>query len=254
MTYPQFTPYPPSMVDNIAYAQQLADQIMRNNPLVNAVIPKGLMKWYGNYTNVDGSKVNFLWIGEFLPADPNMGGVAQRGFSLVRDDPTHMTAISMYDRNPASPLRQTIAVTSWDGQALLGESRNKGGISFPRQQIPMNKVDGITANFAKTNTTTVWTLFEGRYSGTGVVMHYKLWALTDAGVTAQVRMHSIDGAVDVVGPWHPVPASGNVIFDTTMDVSAFRGHLDAQVYVEAQVLTGTGFIYCACSALTVYSD
>jgi hypothetical protein len=253
MTYPQFTPYPPSMIDNIEYAQQLADAIMRNNPLVNAVIPYGLMKWYGNYTDVGGSPVNFLWVGEFLPADPNLGK-PQKGFSLVRDDSTHSSAIAMFDRSPGTPLRQTISVSSWDGQPMLGESRNKGGISFPRQQIPMNKVDGFTANFAKTNSTSVGALFEGRYSGTGVVMHYKLWGLSDAGVTGQIRMRSTDGSIDIPGPWHAIPVSGNQIFDQTMDISAVRGHLDVNVYVEAQVLSGAGLIYCACSALTVYSD
>jgi hypothetical protein len=254
MTFPQFTPYPPSMVDNIAYAQQLVDQIMRNNPLINAVIPSGLMKWYGNYQNPDGSPVNFLWIGEFLPGDPNMGNKPQKGFSLVRDDGSHSSAISMLDGNPATPLRQTLTLSSWDLQPLLRESRTSGGVNFPRQQIPMNKTDGFTANWPKTNTTSVFAICEGRLSGTGNTLHYKLWAASDSGVTGQVRVRVTDGSTTVVSPWGAVPSSGNVIFDSTMDITLLRGHLDANIFVEAQVLSGSGFVYCTPAAMSVYSD
>src|SRR3954463_6681312 len=103
MTYPQSTPYPPSMVDNIAYAQDVVDKIMRNNPLVGAVIPNGLMKWYGNYTNPAGREVFFLWLGVFSPGDPTVGGKPRRGFSLVRDDGTPSSALALFARTPAGP-------------------------------------------------------------------------------------------------------------------------------------------------------
>jgi hypothetical protein len=125
-------------MDNILYAQGLADQIMRNNPLVNAVVSRGLMKWYGNYQNPDGSPVNFLWIGEFLPSDPNLGNRPQKGFSLVRDDSTHSSAINLYDKSPGTPLKQTLTLGSADGQPMMDESRNQGGWSFPRVFFPVN--------------------------------------------------------------------------------------------------------------------
>lgn len=253
MTYPQFTPYPPSMIDNLQYTQQLADAIMRNNPLVNAVVPYGLMKWYGNYTDVDGSPVNFLWIGEFLPSDPNMGGKAQKGFSLVRDDSTHSSAIAMYDRNPATPLRQTLTVSSWDNQPMLSESRSQGGISFPRQQIPMGRADGSYTQFPQTANTTVSTLMEGRLSGTGNTLHYRIWGNSDPTSSGQVRMRVTDGAISIVGAWHTIPLNGNAIFDSTIDITAVRGHLEANVYMEAQVTSASGKVYCSQIVLTVYS-
>lgn len=253
MTYPQYTPYPPSVIDNIAYTQSLADAIMRNNPLVNAVVPYGLMKWYGNYFNPDGSPVNFLWIGEFLPSDPNLGNRPQKGFSLVRDDSSRASAFSMYDRSPGTPLRQTISLGSWDGQPMLSESRAQGGVSFPRQQLVLGRTDGSYTQFPQTPNTAVTSLAEGRMSGTGNTLHYRIWGVSDATTSGQVRMHLIDGATDVVGPWHAIPTNGNQIFDTTMDVSAFRGHNEANIYMEAQVLTGTGRVYCSPVVCSVYS-
>lgn len=254
MTYPQFTPYPPSMIDNIAYAQQLVDQIMRNNPLINAVVPSGLMKWYGNYQNPDSSPVNFLWIGEFLPTDPNMGNKPQKGFSLVRDDGSHSSAISMFDGSPGTPLRQTLTLSSWDGQSLLRESRASGGTNFPRQQVPLGKTDGFTANYPKNNSTSSVAVCEGRLSGTGNTLHYRLWGLSDAGVTGQIRIRVVDGSTVINGPWNAIPSSGNVIFDSTMDISGVRGHLDATIFVDAQVLSGSGFVYVTPIVVSVYSD
>lgn len=253
MTYPQFTPYPPSMVDNVLYAQELADRIMRNNPLVNAVVPSGLMKWYGNYQNPDGSQVNFLWIGEFLPGDPNLGGKPQKGFSLVRDDSTHSSALALYDRTPGSPLRQIITLGSWDGQTIMDESRNQGGVAFPYQQIPTNRSDGQYTTFPKTASASPASLVEGRFSGTGCTLHYRIWGNSDAGVTGQVRIRCVDGALNVVGPWHAIPAAGNLIFDTTMDVTTLRGHRDINVLMEAQVLSGAGNVYCSLVVLNNYS-
>jgi hypothetical protein len=254
MTYPQFTPYPPSMADNIAYTQQLADAIMRNNPLVNAVIPNGLMKWYGNYQNPDSSQVNFLWIGEFLPADPNMGGKAQRGFSLVRDDSTHSSAISMLDPSPGVPLKQIVTISSYDNKPMLSESRNQGGISFPYQQIPMGRTDGISSAFPHTSNTTVSSLAEGRFSATGYQLHYRLWALTDSGVTAQVRVRVQDGATVVTGAWNSVPSAGNLIFDFNLDITPVRGNKDVNVFVEAQVLSGAGNVYCSPIVMSCFSS
>jgi hypothetical protein len=253
MTYPQSTPYPPSMADNIAYAQDVVDKIMRNNPLVGAVIPNGLMKWYGNYTNPDGSKVNFLWIGEFFPGDPNLGGKPQRGFSLVRDDGTHSSALALFDRNPSGPLVQTISIGSWDGQPILQESRSQGGMSFPRQQIPLGRSDGIFANYPKCPSASLTAMMEGRFSGVGDTLHYRIWALSDSGTTGQIRIKVQDGATVIAGPWNAIPSAGNQIFDATIDVTSVRGHLDASIFLEGQTLSGAGAIYGTVLALTNYS-
>jgi hypothetical protein len=241
------------MVDNVEYAQRLVDSILRNNPLVNAVVPSGLMKWYGNYQNPDTSPVNFLWIGEFLPSDPNMGGRPQKGFSLVRDDPSRSSAIAMFDRSPGTPLVQTISIGSWDGQPLIDESRNQGGQSFPRQQVPLGRADGSYTNYPYTSSTSISTLMEGRFSGNGNTLHYRLWGITPAGVAGQVRLRLVDGATVVTSPWNAIPANGNQIFDSTMDVSAFRGHKDAIIYLEGQVTSGAGNVYCSPIVISVYS-
>lgn len=254
MTYPQYTPYPPSAIDNIKYAQQLADQIMRNNPLINAGIPSGLMKWFGNYTNPDGSKVNFLWIGEFLPGDPNLGGKPQRGFSLVRDDQTHSSALALFDRTPGTPLVQTISIYGYDGQPILEESRNQSGQTFPYQQIPLNKTDGFNANYPKTSSTSIVSLMEGRFSGSGATLHYRVWGITDSGTTGQWRLRVVDGATVILSPWNTLPSAGNVIVDTTMDVSAIRGHKDVNIYLEAQTTGGAGFVYAQPIALSNYGS
>lgn len=252
MTYPQYTPYPPSFLDNVSYAQELADKIMRNNPLINAGIPSGLMKWFGNYTNPDGSKVNFLWIGEFLPGDPNMGGKPQRGFSLVRDDQTHSSALALFDRTPGTPLVQTISIYGYDGQPLLEESRNQSGLAFPYQQIPTGRTDGFYTTYPNTPNTSITSLVEGRFSCTGPTMHYKIWGNSDAGTTGQVRIRCTDGSTTIVSPWGAIPSAGNVFFDSTFDITTLRGHKDVNVFMEAQVLTGAGKVYCSLIALSNY--
>jgi len=254
MTYPQFTPYPPSMADNIAYAQDLVDKIMRNNPLVNAVIPNGLMKWYGNYQNPDSSQVNFLWIGEFLPADPNMGNKPQKGFSLVRDDSTRSSAISLYDGNPGTPLKQTLSISSHDGQGMLLESHDQGGQAFPYQQIPTGRVDGLKSQYPQINSTSISPILEGRFSATGAQLHYRFWALTDSGVTGQVRIKVVNGATIITTPWTSIPSAGNVITDAFLDITSIRGVRDASVYVEGQVLSGVGNVYCSLIALSNFSS
>jgi hypothetical protein len=160
----------------------------------------------------------------------------------------------MYDRNPGTPLRQTISMASWDGFPIMTESRPEGGIAFPRQQIPMNRADGIFTQFPHTANTSVTTLFEGRFSGTGTQLHARLWGASDAGVTGEVRVRCVDGSTVVTGPWNAIPAAGNVVFDSVIDVTALRGHLDTNIFVDAHVLTGSGNVYCAVPAMTNYSD
>lgn len=240
MTYPQFTPYPPSVVDNIQYAQDLADAIMRNNPLVGAVIPSGLMKWYGNYTNPDGSKVNFLWIGEFLPADPNMGGRPQKGFSLVRDDGTHSTAFSLFDHSPGTPLKQTMSLFSYDGQAMLDESRNQGGWSFPGLWFPMYPNSLQLSAWPQRNSGSadvVW----GQCSAVGHMLDVQTQIITDAGVSATLTVRADDGlGHTVTGTPHVVGGSSNTGFLDTLDISSMRGAKVFTAYVNLNITAGGG--------------
>jgi hypothetical protein len=240
MTYPQFTPYPPSMIDNIGYAQQLADAIMRNNPLINAVVPSGLMKWYGNYQNPDGSPVNFLWIGEFLPSDPNMGGKPQKGFSLVRDDSTHSSAMALYDKSPGTPLKQTLTISSWDGQPLLDEARGAGGQSFPRMWFPMGGVSFNLPAWPQLNSGTR-DLCWGQFSAIGHLIDVQPWAITDAGVSATYTVRADDGAGHVVtGPPHLLTGSGNSTWLDTLDISSMRGAKIVTAYLNVNITAGGG--------------
>jgi hypothetical protein len=240
MTYPQFTPYPPSMADNIAYAQSLADSIMRNNPLVNAVIPSGLMKWYGNYQNPDGSQVNFLWIGEFFPADPNMGGKPQKGFSLVRDDGSRMSAINLFDKAPGTPLTQTLTVTSYDGQPLLDESRNTGGQSFPRLYFAMPGASYVLPAWPQI-TTGSRDLCWGQTSAIGHLIDVQAWGVTDAGVSATYTVRADDGNGHVVtGPPHNLTGGSNVAWLDTIDISSMRGAKIVTVYLNCSITAGGG--------------
>lgn len=256
MTYPQTTPYPPSAMDNILYAQTLADSIMRNNPLVNAIVPKGLMKWYGNYQNPDGSPVNFLWIGEFLPADPNLGNRPQKGFSLVRDDSTHSSAISLYDKSPGTPLKQTLTLFSYDNAALLDESRNQGGWSFPRINFALQPASLNLPAWPLINSGSrdiMW----GQVSAVGHNISAQLWGITDAGVSATYTLRADDGAGHVVtGPPHALPGGSNTAWVDTLDITSMRGAKVVTVYFNCNITAGgggAGNAYGLCQSAACYS-
>lgn len=255
MTYPQTTPYSPSALDTVLYAQNLADSIMRNNPLVNAIVPKGLMKWYGNYQNPDGSPVNFLWIGEFLPADPNMAGRPQKGFSLVRDDSTHSSAIAMLDGNPGTPLKQTLTLSSYDGKPMLSESRNTGGISFPRNYFAMwpNSLQLPAWPQVFTGSRNLW---GGQVSATGHIVGVTMQIVTDAGVsgTCQMRIDDGNGNGTLLGSVHSVGGSANSTFYEEIDITSLRGLKSINVYVDASQTAGTGGVYVLVHNAVCYSS
>ena len=80
---PTSYPSPPSLFQAVQETQRVARQILRSNPLANAVTTYGLMKWVGRY-----NQGSYLWIGEFFPADPNQldpsgHALPQMGFSPV---------------------------------------------------------------------------------------------------------------------------------------------------------------------------
>lgn len=165
------TPYMPresTIVDAVAETRRIADQVMRNNPLVDAIVSRGLTKFRGNYGG------DFAWFGEFLPADRNQldefGNIQpQRGISFVRDDPLHNSAFSMYDLDPRAgvPLRQRIYMHDADGKPLLWEGYN-GGRAFPDAALVMYQREIIDPNGVQTGSDVIVFSGEGNLTGTRV--------------------------------------------------------------------------------------
>lgn len=225
-----FNPYAPrdqSAVDIIQYARRAIDEMARSNPLQNAVVSSGLIKWIGNYTNSGNpDKINFLWIGEFLPADPDMGGRAQRGFSLVRDDSRGgRSAIAMYDPSPDagnSGLRQVLIFSSGDGKRLFEESRD-GGQRFPEENLWMGVIGDTTALWSATPNGTFATLWEGRASLVGNRIFYRVFCSNDTGVSSEHRMRVTLSSGDVVSTTHTLGSGLQEVFDSSVDISAGRG-------------------------------
>lgn len=135
----EYTPRSTNIVDAIAETKRITEAALRSNPLRNAIIDDGLMKWRGNYAG--GLNGAFLWIGEFFPRD-GLLNKPQRGFLLTRDDPKHARVLWVYDdqaeaTNPIDkPLRQQMTMHDADDAPILRESR-KGGVQFPWSHIPL---------------------------------------------------------------------------------------------------------------------
>lgn len=225
-----FNPYAPrdqSAVDVIQYVRRAIDEMTRSNPLQNAVVSSGLIRWIGNYTNSGNpDKINFLWIGEFFPADPNMGGRAQRGFSLVRDDSRGgRSAIAMYDPTPnagGSGLRQVLIISSGDGQRMFEESRD-GGQRFPEDPQWMGPIGDSAQLWPGTNAAGFSTLWEGRVSIVGNKLRYRVFSYNDAGVASESRMRVELSGGDVSGTTHVLGVGAQTVFDSEVDISAGRG-------------------------------
>lgn len=121
----QYTPRRADLVDALADVRRVSDATVRANPLRNAVVDDGLMRWRGKYGD------DFLWVGEILPADPT-DGEPQRAFVLNRDDPIGAPAFSMYDfaPQPGGPLRQRVVQEDADGRTMFREGTD-GGVAWP---------------------------------------------------------------------------------------------------------------------------
>lgn len=230
MTSPeQYTPRNISALDAIAAAKRTADAILRSNPLTGAVVSHGLMKWIGNHLDGSGNKINFLWIGEFFPADTTMGGIAQRGISMVRDDSTGgQSAFALYDHDPGGGglgLRQTIHWGSLDAKRLYSEARN-GGQQWPQSNVAMGTVSNDIGDWTRTSVVAdnVWrTLAEGRVNVVGKHLIGRYWAATTGGCIGEFRVLVEGAAGDIVGPTNPLGANLNTVFEDQLDVSSERG-------------------------------
>lgn len=239
------TPREPDAIDVLHYTREVVERILRNNPLTDAVVSRGLIKFYGNYVSGGGpDKINFLWIGEFFPGDPNIAGTPpQRGFSLVRDDSRGgVSAIAMYDAFPdATPgLKQCLFFTSGDGFRLMHESRD-GGQQWPQELVPMGALGSSTAEwpFVTDNSPAWGSIFEGRMNGIGNLAHYRFFAATTGGCTANFRFRVEGVGGDVVSATHSLAANTSGVFEGTVNVAASRGST-VTVRWEGQRTNGVG--------------
>jgi hypothetical protein len=221
--------------------------MLRNNPLHNAAVDSGLMKWFGNYQKSDGTgKIAYLWIGEFLPRDVNLDGdPPQKGIVMFRDDSRGATdefAFALYDHSPSVPggLKQTIHWNSGDGQQLFRESRD-GGQSWPWQNIQMGARDSDLALWPGTNSGSFSTIYEGQFSVVGNFIHFRMWGATTGGSNGQLRLRCESGGAeaDAVSATYALGVNANDVFEAQLDVSAFRGRT-VRCYWETRILSGTG--------------
>lgn len=206
------TPYAPresTLVDAVAETRRIADQVMRNNPLVDAVIDRGLTRFRGNYGG------DFAWFGEFLPYDQNLTDdfgdpLPQRGISFVRDDPQHNSAFAMYDFDPRAgePLRQRIGMHDADGKPLLWEGW-AGGRAFPDAPLVMYQRESFENPAATWTSDRVVYSAEGNLIGTQVEFSgaYTVSVGTDSisnflrlsggGVTINTATQTVTGSQNV---------------------------------------------------------
>lgn len=224
---PTYYPSPPSLVDAVFEAQRVATQMLRSNPLENAITSKGLMQWLGHYGGF------YLWIGEFFPGDPNQlnpnGSIKpQLGFSLVRDDPKEQSAIAMYDWDPLSghPLRQKLGMGDADGRILLREGES-GGWGWPRFPIQM----GAAIPPAYLGTADVVAL-SGRSQVVGRHVDY----MYDISVMAVGVMATTNGLGNV-----PVPLPFGGLFGSTQ-VSSYVEVVIGANTITTPVTHSTGFV------------
>jgi hypothetical protein len=245
MTSPErYSPRNPSLIDALAAAKRTADQLMRNNPLTNAVVGNGLIRFLGNYLTPGGTRVNFLWIGEFFPLDTTLNK-PQKGFVLFRDDVTQGNmSIAIYDHDPngafGAGLRQTIHMFSGDGKRLFTESR-AWGQQWPHENIAMGATGTVTQWPASpTPSDADWhTVNEGRMNVVGNSLDYRFFACTLAGAAGEVRL-SIDaqgGQPQMILNFAALGVTSSAFYSGLWDVSAHRGET-VTLRTEAKVTNG----------------
>jgi hypothetical protein len=201
MASPYFAPEPPSDTRILAEVRRIAEQILRSNPLENARVDGGLTRWVGNYGG------EFAWFGEFLPQDPNTGQ-AQRGISLVRDDPKRKTAFAMFDPNPRAgqPLRQRVYMDDADGRRLLHEG-DDGGLGYPYFPVMMFRADA--GGYVQTNQTSDRLIFTGRSAVMGRHVEAIGFGTSFSGESGRVFMR--------------VQGNGTTVFSNTFDYTGVGG-------------------------------
>ena len=247
----QYTPRNLSLIDAVSAAKRTADAILRNNPLINAIIPGGVMSWIGNYTYTSGDKIRFLYIGEFFPADVNLGGIPQKGFVLTRDDSRqgNTYAFALYDHDPAgvhggAGLRQTIHFNSGDGHGLWFEAR-AGGQEWPQVAIPMAPTGELVSAWSSTSQSSYYVLAESKFSVVGRELHARYWGAGVSGSAASFRVRvSNPVGTEIIGAVFSLVANSSNVTEETIDITAFRGQT-VTVYLEGKIDSGAGRAHAA---------
>lgn len=241
----QYTPRNLSALDAIAAAKRTADAILRANPLTNAVVSRGLMRWTGNHVKTIGpDKIDFLWIGDFLPADSSLGGIPQKGISMWRDDSTGgAIAFALYDHNPGGDglgLRQTLHMDGGDGKRLYTEARHHG-LQWPQTDIYMGSTPQDITQWAKHGGGSFATLAEGRVSVVGNHVVARYWAASTDGAAGEWRVRIETPSGDIIGPVNTLGVNTNTAFEDQITVSSQRG--DTRIIrLEARYTNGVGFV------------
>lgn len=215
-----FAPRESTIVDAVAESRRIADQLMRNNPMVDAVVSQGFTRFQGNYDDA-----LFLLLGEFYPADQNLvddfgAPQPQRGFHLQRDDPGHQQALSMYDFNPLAgiPLRQRLYMRDADGEPLMLEGYN-GGRAWPDSPIVMYQRESFE------NPAATWTsdrsVFSGEGDLTGTLVDFSAaYTCTVGSDTISQYLRLSGGGVTINTPTQSLVGSQNVTL--TVDVKPIK--------------------------------
>lgn len=245
MTSPQYyAPHNPNIVDAIQANKRITDAILRNNPLQDAIVSRGLIKWLGNYVSGGGpDKINFLWIGEFFPSDPNLGGIPQRGISMVRDDSRGgVSAFAIYDASPGAGggLRQTIRITSGDGFPLATEHRY-GGWEYPAHQVSFIPFTDVS-QWSGTTSGTEQILYVGHLTVLGNFLRGTVMGFCEAGTSGDVWLRFIGPSGTQDTPVINPPALGYASLPINLDIRLDRGDVNATVYIMGRRTGGAGRI------------
>lgn len=247
-SFEQYTPRNISALDALAAAKRTADQILRSNPLTNATVTSGLMQWKGNHVDSTGERVDYIWIGDFFPADTTMGGIPQKGIVFRRDDststlgPEGTLAFALYDHNPGGDglgLRQTIHWESIDRKQLWQENR-KGGQSWPEYPVPMGPWGDNISKWPGQSGASFGVSWDGwaNIVGNQLVCSYTIMGEAGAAGEAQVQVLP-NGGPPVLGPIRTHGAGAVTSWTDTIDVSSMRGET-RRVQLMQRVTNGVG--------------
>lgn len=198
----RYTPRQTDIVDAVVETKRVMTASLRANPLRNAVVDDGLMKWRGNYGSafsLGDIRASYLWIGEVSPRDAVLNKT-QRGVFITRDDPSHARVLWMYDpwaasAGPDRPLRQLFTMNDADDRPVLHEHID-GGLAIPISPIPLMErgwtyVNGsaVPAWAGATASATFQNLYEGTGPMTGVRIRVIGIITSVAGTNLIARAH-----------------------------------------------------------------